>query len=75
MVRTPVLTSRTHRQHIGYNIGLIGDINRLGRQYADQRLATTRWMNGWAFGEYNDNFCQLEIHRCRTTEQEIPRIL
>jgi hypothetical protein len=69
-----VKTSRTQKQHIGYNIGCVADIEKLGVQYAGQRLKTCTWMNGWAYGEYGDDWCRLEIYRCRTQQKPIPKV-
>jgi predicted phosphodiesterase len=69
-----IKTSRTQRQHISYNIGCIADINKLGVQYAGQRLKTTTWTNGWAYGEYGAGWCNLEVHRCRVKQKRIPKV-
>ena len=69
-----IKTSRTQRQHVGYNIGCIADINKLGVQYAGQRLKTTTWTNGWAYGEYGSDWCNLEIYRCRKKQKRIPKV-
>jgi hypothetical protein len=70
--RIEVLTARTHGAWQSYNIGCLADIPRL--RYASRRRATTMWANGWAYGEYGDGWCNVEIHRCKRNLEAIPAI-
>jgi len=56
----------------GYNIGFIGDVEKM--HYASRREKTMTWANGWASGEYGDDWCNAEIHICPTKQEAIPQI-
>ena len=73
--RLEVQASRSHGGYPAYNIGLLGDINKM--EYASRRRATTMWQNGWAYGEYGEGaspWCSVNLHRCKVPLKEIPRV-
>lgn len=44
----------------GYCVGCLADINKM--DYAKTRRATTRWGNGWAYGEFTADHCEVHLH-------------
>lgn len=56
---------------VGYCLGLLGDIERMG--YARQRRATLRWRNAFAWGEYCDDETIIRIEkRCENGTWRLP---
>ena len=68
-----IRTARTHGGKTGYNIGCVADITKLADQYAGQRMKTSTWKNAWAYGEYGDDWCNLQVHTCLKKQQKIPQ--
>jgi predicted phosphodiesterase len=56
--RVAMESARTHAKAIGYNIGCGLDLN-VG--YAKSRRATLGWAHGFAFGEWNDQCCTVNL--------------
>ena len=56
--RVAMEPSRTQRPCIGYNIGCGIDLT-VG--YAKNRRATSAWGHGFAYGEYSDNACTVNL--------------
>lgn len=84
LLRRPCVFGHTHRVDqrsartlgglVGRTIGCLADIDRLTYAHASQ--STAGWRNAWAFGEYGDNWCHVEVHLWRgaTADVEIPAI-
>jgi hypothetical protein len=56
--RVAMEAGRTQRPVVGYNIGCGVDLN-VG--YAKSRRATLGWAHGFAFGEWNDQCCTVNL--------------
>lgn len=44
---------------VGYCVGYLGDPDKF--EYAHQRQAMLEWNQGFAWGEYCDDFCQINL--------------
>ena len=51
--RVQIAEGRRIKGVTGYSVGWLGDPEMAG--YAENRVATTAWSRGWAWGEYTDN--------------------
>ncbi len=47
---------------LGTSVGMLADRDKL--TYAHTRRATSRWSLGFAYGEYRDDACHINISRC-----------
>jgi hypothetical protein len=56
--RVAMEPARTHTDAIGYNIGCLA---RLDMEYAAGRRQTLAWRHGFAYGEYCDNACTVNL--------------
>ncbi len=56
--RVAMEPARTHADAIGYNIGCLA---RLDMEYAAGRRQTLAWRHGFAYGEYCDNACTVNL--------------
>lgn len=56
--RIAVESARTLADAVGYNIGCLA---RLDMEYAQARRQTLAWRHGFAYGEYTDNACTVNI--------------
>jgi hypothetical protein len=50
--RVQIAEGRRIKGVTGYSVGWLGDPEMAG--YAENRIATTTWSRGWAFGEYTE---------------------
>jgi hypothetical protein len=84
LLRAPCVFGHTHRVDqrsartlggmIGRTIGCMADIDRLTYAHASQ--STAGWRNAWAYGEYSNNWCTVEVRTWQSAArpQEIPAI-
>jgi predicted phosphodiesterase len=84
LLRRPCVFGHTHRVDtksartlgglMGRTIGCLADIDKLTYAHANQ--STAAWRNAWAFGEYGDNWCTVEVQTWQpaSTLAEIPAI-
>ena len=70
--RMETQSAKTFGNKAGHTIGLIADIRKLS--YAHTNISTAGWSNGWAYGEYGDGWCNVEVYRCKTETSKIPMI-
>ncbi len=56
--RVAMESARTHADAIGYNIGCLA---RLDMEYAAGRRQTLAWRHGFAYGEYCDSACTVNM--------------
>lgn len=55
----------------GYCVGYLGDVDKF--DYAFARQATVEWQNGFAFGEYSDDHCEITLCARDSKTWRMPR--
>ena len=62
MHRAESAGARRSDHAIAYCVGTLANIPMM--EYAKTRRSTARWSHGFAFGEYSDTHCHIELSRC-----------